>query len=337
MKSNFESLLGVKIPDMGEIGIIFFEECNLRCPMCPQDHNSIEGQSRDEILSKVDTIKNILLYDSVSSVITLNIMGGELFQDHLLEEYLPIYSEFIEKVNILSLRLNKKIIFRFVTNLVFTNHELVNKWLHKHNLDLTISYDSKGRFNTANLDTFKDNVEIFKDRINLISLVASRDSILTVMNRADNYYDYLYNNFDCHWEFLTPVPGVVAPTKKELYEFNKFLIDNYPNCLQLVPFVNKESINLIGAEVSQLAFHFKLIIPNNETTTCQNYEFYFPVKTFDTFIDKFIEEYDCLSCKYYSRCPLDPLMRDNWVDDTLTGCTYKKTFEYADKKYGTYN
>ena len=105
MKSNFESLLGVKIPDMGEIGIIFFEECNLRCPMCPQDHNSIEGQSRDEILSKVDTIKNIL-YDSVSSVVTLNIMGGELFQDHLLEEYLPIYSEFIEKVNILSLRLN---------------------------------------------------------------------------------------------------------------------------------------------------------------------------------------------------------------------------------------
>ena len=254
MKSSFESLLGVKIPDMGEIGIIFFEECNLRCPMCPQDHNSIEGQSRDEILSKVDTIKNIL-YDSVSSVVTLNIMGGELFQDHLLEEYLPIYSEFIEKVNILSLRLNKKIIFRFVTNLVFTNHELVNKWLHKHNLDLTISYDSKGRFNTANLDTFKDNVEIFKDRINLISLVASRDSMLTVMNSADSYYDYLYRNFDCHWEFLTPVPGVTAPTKKELYEFNKFLIDNYPNCLQLDPFINKDSINLIGAEVSQLASH----------------------------------------------------------------------------------
>ena len=52
MKNSFESLLGIKIPDMGEIGIIFFEECNLRCPMCPQDHTSIEGQSKDEILLK---------------------------------------------------------------------------------------------------------------------------------------------------------------------------------------------------------------------------------------------------------------------------------------------
>ena len=249
MKNSFESLLGIKIPDMGEIGIIFFEECNLRCPMCPQDHTSIEGQSKDEILSKVDIIKDVLLHNSNSRVVTLNIMGGELFQDHLLEEYLPIYSEFIENVNTLSLKLNRKIIFRFVTNLVFTNHELVASWLYKHNLDLTVSYDSKGRFNTTNLDIFKNNIEVFKDRINLISLVASRESILTVMNRSDSYYDYLYRNFDCHWEFLTPVPGVTAPTKKELYEFNKFLIDNYPNCLPIKDYFSKEKI--FGKEIGK--------------------------------------------------------------------------------------
>ena len=52
--------------------------------------------------------------------------------------------------------------------MVFTNHELVASWLYKHNLDLTVSYDSKGRFNTTNLDIFKSNPEIVTEYLSTL-------------------------------------------------------------------------------------------------------------------------------------------------------------------------
>ena len=75
-------ILDSKIPDKGEIAVVFFENCNLQCPMCPQDHSSLIGLSKEEILSKVDIIKNFFS-NSFRSSFTLNIMGGELFQDSL--------------------------------------------------------------------------------------------------------------------------------------------------------------------------------------------------------------------------------------------------------------
>ena len=122
-------------------------------------------------------------------------MGGELFQDSLLEKYLPIYSLFIYQVSLLSQEMNKSVDFNFLSNLVFTKTYLVEEWLLKHNLKLSVSYDRHGRFNKTDLLIFKSNIEKLKDVIRNISIVATHDAVKTLMTIGDPYFNYLYKNF----------------------------------------------------------------------------------------------------------------------------------------------
>ena len=332
-------ILKSKLPENGEIAIIFFESCNLQCPMCPQDHSSLIGLSKEEILSKVEIIKNFFS-NSHRSSFTLNIMGGELFQDSLLEEYLPVYSLFIEQVSFLAQQMNKSVDFNFLSNLVFTKTHLVKEWLLMHNLKLSVSYDRYGRFNKTNLLIFKSNIEKLKDVIRNISMVVTHDAIKTLMTIGDPYFNYLYKTFNCYWDHLVPFPGIISPTKKELYDFNIFLLENYPECTNLTAFINKQSFNKMNPELAQVASDYILITPTDVSTIYHIYEHSFqepsvPLATSTLVTERFLNEYKCLNCEYYSRCPLDCLMRDNWVDpeNVLNGCIYSETFKYVESKW----
>lgn len=334
-----ESVLEEKIPESGEFEIFFFEECNLRCVHCFQDHESKLGQSKEAILSKLQLIKDFFLMNPKKHYI-MNIMGGELFQDHLLDEYLPVYTAFIDGVNDLCEEFNKQVKFNFVTNLVFEQTHKVMSWLEQHDLEFSVSYDLTGRFNQSQFELYKKNVEIFKERIQLICLVASRHNMFKLQDDGDKYFEYLYNNFPCYWDQITPgptVPNILVPSEREMFEFNKFLLDNFPRCTNLEAFTNNKSLNKMSCpSVNKL-----LIEANNRTSSCRIHQheaskdFISPITdTNDPIIEKFLADHDCMSCEYYHRCPFSCFVRNDWkrLERDFDGCVYKETFKYADAK-----
>lgn len=336
--SYLQSVIESKIPDSGELEIFFFEECNLRCIHCFQDHESKIGQSKEQILSKLDVIRDFFNTNTKYHYI-LNIMGGELFQDHLFDEYLPIYDEFIDGVNELCNELDKSVTFNFVSNLVFDNTSIMLEWLQKHNLKLSVSYDITGRFNPAQFKIFKENIEIFKDHISLICLVATKQNMYRLQNNGDEYFDYLYSLFPCYWDQLTPgptVPNTLVPSERDLYNFNIFLLDHYPECTNLSAFTNNASLNKMSCpSVNKL-----LLEADNRTSSCRirqhkDTEDFITIisDTNDAIIEKFLNDHDCFSCEYYNRCPFSCFVRNDWkrLERDFDGCVYKETFKYADK------
>lgn len=336
---SIQDIIQNKVPDYAEIEIFFFEHCNLRCVHCFQDHLSKEGMDRERILTKISLIEDFFKRTPKNEVI-LNVMGGELFQDDILEEFLPIYSEFISGVERLSQEYNKSCRFNFVTNLLATNHNLLKSWLDDHGLKLSVSYDLSGRFNSHQIETFKKNIEEYREYIGLICLVATKQNINLLLKSRDPYYDYLYNNFDCYWDQLTPgptVPTILVPTEKEYLNFLKHLIDYYPKCTNLDSFTNKKQFN----KMSCPSLNKLLIEADNRTSSCRIHQhkksddFISSVSdTNDNIIEKWIKDKDCFSCEYFQRCPFSCFVRHDWkrlVRD-FDGCIYKETFRYADEK-----
>lgn len=339
-----ENILASKVPDYAEIEIFFFEHCNLKCVHCFQDHDATVGMNEQSILSKVSLIEDFFK-KTPKKAVTLNIMGGELFQDHLLDEFLPIYSKFITEVNLLSIKYNKIPKFNFVTNLLITKHNAFIEWLANHQLKLSVSYDLSGRFNINQLLQFKHNIEIYKEYVATICLVSTRHNIKLLIEGKDKYFKYLYNTFNCYWDQLTPgptVPTELVPSESQYLEFLKYLIDNYPACTNLDAFVNGKSEN----KMSCPSINKLLIETNNETSSCRikqhkaSNDFISAISfTNDVIIENWIEEKGCLSCEYFRRCPFSCFVRNDWkrLERDFDGCIYKETFKYIDSKNGIDN
>ena len=65
----------------GEIIVTLFEQCNLTCKFCPQDHASIIGM--DRIKEKKDYIIQSILHlrKQGRTQFSVHLMGGEVFSD----------------------------------------------------------------------------------------------------------------------------------------------------------------------------------------------------------------------------------------------------------------
>jgi sulfatase maturation enzyme AslB (radical SAM superfamily) len=191
-------LIKDKVINHSEIVVNFFDYCNMRCAFCSQDHESKEGMSRLEILEKIPYILNYINTNN-SNLFLLHLMGGELFQDELIDNnFLEYFSEFIEtleKQKPTGVELN----YNFITNLVFTRTDKVIEFLNKHNLKIAISYDPVARFTPKQLVQFKTNVDIFKPYIRMVSSVMTKQNMNAIISE-DNYFKYLYDNFTIHFE-----------------------------------------------------------------------------------------------------------------------------------------
>lgn len=341
--SAIQELLKDKVPDYAEIEIFFFEHCNLRCVHCFQDHESTLGMTRESILGKIDLIDNFIT-NTPKEYVTLNIMGGELFQDWLFDEFLPVYSEFVYAVNSIAERTNKTVRFNFVTNLLATDARFKD-WLEQHKLKLSVSYDLSGRFNREQLALFKQNIEVYREYIEIICLVSTKQNINILLEQGDEYYDYLYSNFTCYWDQLTPgptVPTELVPSESLYLKFMLHLVDHYPKCTNLEAFVNKQQFN----KMSCPSMNKLLIEANNNTSSCRiqqhktSNDFISIVDiTNDAIIEKFVDDKGCLTCEYFQRCPFSCFVRNDWkrlVRD-FEGCIYKETFRYVDKVNGSNN
>ena len=242
------NVIDSKVIDYAEIVVGFFDNCNMRCVFCSQDHESTEYMTKEDIVGKADQIISWINENKRSSYFKLHLMGGELFQDNLINSgYLDYYSEFIERVRA-AVPEEKDIVFNFVTNLVFTEIDKMKDFFDKHNLKVSTSYDTNGRFNATQEKVYRKNIETMKPYIQMISLTMTKPNILSI-TKGNEYFDYLYSQFICGWDYYLPLTKdskVMIPKESELLAFYKVLIEKYPKCTNVEHFVDGSTHNRMG-------------------------------------------------------------------------------------------
>jgi len=329
-----------KVIDFAEVIVILFENCNLQCVMCPQDHATLDYSTPENIKSKVPYVVDWINSNNSTKYFTIHHMGGEVFQYRFVDSgYLNVYQEFIDSVAEGVIDPTKEIVPNFVTNLVFSNSAMVYDFLERNNLQISTSYDSTGRFSRSDLTQFKNNIEYFKDRISVVSCVMSAPSMKAV-REGDDYFDYLYDNFLIDWDSLWPtqthtVNTLLMPKESEILEFYKCLVDRYPRCLNIEHFVTPKSTMKMTCTRGN---NTTILQDNSVPSGCSGAAYLKDGKTKDLGTDKivtnFFEKYNCFECEYFSRCPFTCFIKADYkyTEEDLDECVFKQTFRYADAK-----
>ena len=328
-------IIANKIIEHAEIVVNFFDYCNMRCSFCPQNHEDKQGITREEILSKTEHILEWVEKNENTNVFLLHLMGGELFQDDLIDN--GILEHFSEFINILESkkRVGTTLQYNFITNLVFERTNEVINFLNKEDLKIAISYDSTGRFNREQFQVFKHNVELFKPYIRLFSCVLTRKSMEKVM-QGDVYYDYLYNLFDCHWDHLLVGDDnidLMLPTEQEITDFYIHLVKYYPKVLNVEQFLHKNktqkmsctrgnSLTIFSDNSIPIGCSGSVVLKNPKTVNNWSSEI----------VNNFLDEKMCLTCEYFSRCNLTCFINNDHKNlvKNPEGCPYKLVFDYVE-------
>lgn len=336
---SFYKIIDNKVIDWSEIVLCLFEHCNLSCAFCPQNHSSILGASEKEILNKVPTITRYIERNDRSKHFIINTMGGELLQDTWTDKgFLNIYSKLIEQVN-QKVSSDKTVIFNFVTNLVFDKTDLIIDFIKKNNIILSVSYDIVGRFNTSALETFKRNIDILKPHIKMISCVLTKQNIEKII-AGDEYFDYLYNNFEIHFDSLLPsvtrkTNVFMMPAESETFKFYKLCVDKYPKMLNIEPFLNGKTNNRMGCTKGN---SLTVMPDGNIPRGCSGAVLLKDANTKDLggtkIIENFMKKYNCFECEFFQRCPFTCFIKQDFkfIEHDMNECVFKETFRYADSK-----
>jgi len=326
-----------KVVDHGEVIVCLFEHCNLQCSFCPQDHNSLIGVSREKILGKIPSIVKWINENTRSKCFKIHIMGGELFQDCWINDgFIEIYQELLYSIRA-QVSEDKDLIFNFVTNLVFENTDKVLDFLKKNNLKISVSYDSKGRFNKSQLETFKRNIEIFRDNIEMISLVMTLQNMEAVI-AGDKYFDYLYNNFPCDWDSFLPAvqaSEIMMPKESDLLKFYKHLVDRYPDCTNISYFTTTEhskkmtctrgsNFTIMHDDTIPQGCSGSILMKGNTTKNTAS----------DQIVINFFKTYNCFECEYFKKCPFTCFIKNDYnkLKKDVGECVFKLTFDHVNAR-----
>jgi len=329
------NIIDTKVIDYAEIVVCLFDHCNLSCVFCPQNHDLLDGATEKEILSKVPGIVEWIKNNQRSKYFKLHIMGGELFQDQFIQAgFINYYQKFVNEINTQTQGLDKHITFNFISNLVFLETQPVLDFIENNNFKISVSYDTKGRFATGQFDIFKNNIELFKHRIEMISSVMTRQTMIAI-TEGDEYYDYLYSNFTCDWDSFLPSvekSQFLMPKESESLAFYKTLVKKYPKCINIKPFVDPTPQNKMSCTRGN---SYTVMYDNTNPTGCSGSALLREAKTEDLgstkIINNFMEKYDCFSCEFFQRCPFTCFIKQDYkflVDDEAQ-CVFKSTFEYS--------
>lgn len=336
-----------------EIVVILFEYCNFSCTFCPQNHHNKNGMSYDEILSKADIVINYINNNKFASGFVIRLIGGEPFADEvisqpkILQAYKDLTNKIRKEVNIGDRYLH----FMWITNFSMKEcRNQVSEFIKDQIKDtmFIVSFDLKGRFNKANKEIFKENIEIYKKYIRNITTVMTKQNIESVM-AGDEYFDYLYENFDYSWDKYIKgdtISDHSIPKESQVLEFYKLLVDKYPEIEFIVPFVKDPEVGAINSASCSRGNGFAIDADNtiisegcigthylkkNNLPSIANIT---EKRFLDSTIEDFLVKYDCHACKFYQRCPMTcftSLKAGSMIEDINT-CINKLLFEYVDSK-----
>lgn len=334
--SNFVSyLLKDKVPDNSEIELHLFEFCNLRCHFCGQDHEDKTGMS--EIDSKIPRILEFI-QNNPKQRHMLNIMGGEIFNDEVDDKLFADYLNLAVKVDEFAKSLGHTAQFNWVTNLVFKKVERVQNLIRELRsrgikTQISTSYDFSGRKNKTWIsELFKQNILTFKDDVYTVGFVLTKPAIKFLLNEKDEYFEFLYQHYPLYFDFYVPENGanVLMPTDQDILDAYRFIAKNYPKVNPIRDLLENEQNKMTCYSLNKLT-----LLPDNREVKCRYLkyraeDFKTPIDygTNDSIILNFVEENQCLSCQFYSRCSFRCFVQADWSKRVKTEtCIYKTFFQ----------
>ena len=357
MKDDF--ILGTIIGDIknnstGELIVVLFEQCNLSCQMCYQNHNSIDGI--DTILEKFDIVAKALdtLKMRGKTEVSVNFMGGELFSDQLPDNIFDDYRKLINDVREYAVKIDLPIKISIPSNMVWSNQDRVLQFVKQSGIILNASYDPAGRFTPTTFEIFKNNVKFFKDHIKQIGVVMTKPSIKKFMNNQTPFFDYLYENFTVSFDHYTHSnkatldPKIIMPLDHELRDFYKYMIDHWPNCYPFIETASKLSQPMFCMRTMYVFSDSSFgscgsvesiilpLIPSVDTKETKKVikitkETASPLEKMIE--SKFFDEYDCVSCEHMSRCSMSCFLNNHFYSTrTQEACWLKEVYDYVDSK-----
>lgn len=301
-----------------DIEIHLFENCNLQCAFCCQDHND-NGWDQKLIDKKLQVAFNFIDKNrDKKQPFTICLMGGELFQDKFnqnqYDKYVWFYSKLKEKID----SVEGEMIPFITTNMTFNNDTRSNinyliDQLKNINIDIRFrtSFDFIGRtWSPVEKEYFESNIFYYKDRLRGTATVLHKPNIEFLLSeKKDPLFEKIYENFEVSFEFYMPdkrAPHIYLPSDDDLRKGLIYLAKNYPKCEPIVSWVN-EDFNTIHC-----CSEGRIIIPVNGVVSNCLYLDYDPDKTnadltvdhstVENMAERWFEDQGCLSCKHFNRC-----------------------------------
>lgn len=123
-----KALLESKRPEIAEIELTLFENCNIVCDFCFHDKKSPVGLTREEMFSKLPLIEEFLKkQEGRVELAQINLVGGELLQDRWMERLCEDYFDLLleAKKSFDRYKLPMKVVI--VSNFLFKKKEVVKE------------------------------------------------------------------------------------------------------------------------------------------------------------------------------------------------------------------
>jgi len=343
-----KSILESKRPNIAEVELTLFENCDINCSFCHHDKKSVVGLKASEMLKKVDIIEQFFK-DRRGTVefMQINIVGGELFQDRLLEDdYIAFYFKIAEEIKILARRYDYNLHIVWVSNFLFSDYKKIQDFMSllafkKIKSSLIVSYDFSGR--PTNKKYF-DNIKFLAKYISSINIVATQPSIEDMMKCDDEFFEYLYKNFSIYIDDYIPdnIENDLTPKDSLMLKFYEFLFNTYPNIVNVSELVNNET-NPMGC----LSLNKITIFPDDSVSNCK-WQRYKP-EDFETYkhmkaveyqdnapqMQRHLEHFNCLSCEFYNRCKFRCYTQWDYINEGIhdvKGCWINTFFKYINER-----
>jgi radical SAM protein with 4Fe4S-binding SPASM domain len=326
-------MLDRKIPESSEIQLILFQQCNLRCSFCGQDHENPQGI--DLITQKSREIINFMR-DNFRKSHIVNMMGGELFSDDMPDRVFSDYEILIKEISLFAKSTNQKVIFNFATNLVFKKNSRVLdliKRIKTQDIEcyISTSYDFSGRHSKLWFEQiYKDNIVFFKDYIRTINCVLTKPAIAKFTTVVDPYFDFLYENFSVFFEYYQPEanPEVLMPSDKEILDAFLFLAKKYPKVSPI-----RELIENTQNRMTCYGLNSMTLLPEGNITRCRymphaegSFKNEVDFKSNSNITNAFLSENECLSCEWFDRCSFRCFVQADWSKRKAEAKCIFKTF-----------
>jgi hypothetical protein len=244
---------------------------------------------------------------------SVNLMGGELFQDQYSDDWFDEYESLVLKIN--SLLIGKRVQFNFTSNLIFEKRERVLKFLNRLKeleikVSLQTSFDFAGRsWNEEQKKTFKSNLDYFLNSITSVSVTLHKLSIHSMLKKRDHLFEYCYENFPINFDWYVPDlknSNIFHPSDKDCKQALLHLAKYYPRSHPIKDYLENETNDIQCCSENRI-----LIAADNSISNCQYLDYNpknflgLPNKnTVSEMAERFLTSQGCLSCENLDRCGL---------------------------------
>ncbi len=312
-----------------EVHLIWFEQCNLNCSFCHQDHDSVVGMDSivEHTLSAINRLDPSMEYK-------VNITGGELFHDGIPDN---LFNDYHTAMRCVLDKLPRSTIY-IGSNLVFTPDRLISLVDrldgdgYSDRVNLVTSYDPAGRFTQRDLYVFLENLENPKieTRITTVNVVITKQNIDSILSgRYKDVLDNLYARFDLYFDHFMANDSytLFQPSEEKIVSFFSYLRTHYPK--------SGPVDTMLRGDPAQLTCQSTIIFTDdNKMVTCWGEAGKDKTLDYDEGLvrkneaeNDFLEYYGCLSCEYYKRCTMRCFLHHRSLDERPTECQIKLFYD----------